>query len=64
MKFVLTFDCDNDAFAGDAESEVMAILNRIRNAVAEGRRTGTVFDTNGNRIGEYAFVGTPDGSGE
>jgi hypothetical protein len=52
MRFVLTFACDNDAFVPEATTEVLAILKRVRNAVADGRLSGAVIDTNGNTVGD------------
>lgn len=64
MKFVLTFDCDNDAFCPDATDEILVILDRVRRDIANGSTDRAVLDSNGNRVGEYALIGSHDGSGE
>ena len=61
MRFVLSFDMDNDAFNGpdNAADEVIRILHATAARVDDVARMGFeviggyVRDSNGNRIGEW-----------
>lgn len=64
MRFALTFDCNNSAFVPEPTDEILAVLNRVRGAVADGLTEGSVFDTNGNRVGRFVLVGIVPEEGE
>lgn len=59
MKFALEFDCDNAAFDEDPAEEIVKTLWRVAEQVRRRglRRPGervTIYDTNGNRIGDWS----------
>ncbi len=54
MKFVLTIDCDNDAFR-QREMEVARILRVVSGLLREGREDGKTSDLNGNSVGRFGF---------
>lgn len=56
MRFVLTMDTDNDAFADGALPEVARILTDVARRVGEGSSAGTCRDINGNTVGEFTFT--------
>lgn len=54
-EFTLTFDMGNAAFDdGNAPAECQAILTIIAGKVSSGQEGGSVWDSNGNRIGEWS----------
>jgi hypothetical protein len=70
LNFQLTIDCENDAFCGDtgqpsavlATVEIARILEELAPKLArDGRQHGTLWDTNGNRVGKFEFVGSEGG---
>lgn len=52
--FKLQFSTDNAAFETDGRHEVDRICGVIGARVADGERSGTVRDINGNTIGEWS----------
>lgn len=62
--FTLTFKTDNAAFADDPTGEVSAVLDRLATVMSvessdQPLVDRPVFDTFGNRIGEFTY--TPEG---
>lgn len=57
MTFKLEINCDNAAFGDTPGIEVAALLRDIADAVEENPETRSIFDTNGNTVGQYAFKG-------
>jgi len=60
MKFVLSMNCNNDAFFGDAcENEVVRILQDVRERIMTGDAVSNqdyiLFDLNGNTVGKAYF---------
>jgi hypothetical protein len=56
MKFVMEVECDNAAFEGD---ELYMEMERIFAGLHDRLHThsGTIRDSNGNRVGKWAFEG-------
>jgi hypothetical protein len=55
--FTLKFDTDNDAFRGSPEAEIAHILREIAEKIeVAGLDEGAVYDSNGNRIGEWRYT--------
>ncbi len=56
MKFTLEFKMDNAAFGDggpESVSEVINILRDVKTDYAGNRRSGKIYDSNGNRIGAW-----------
>ena len=57
--FRIEIETDNDAFQ-EKEAEVARILEELAKRIAAitdaNREAGSVFDSNGNRVGHYAFT--------
>lgn len=54
-EFTITFDMGNAAFDdGNAPEECARILRIVAGKVSSGQDGGSVWDSNGNRIGEWA----------
>lgn len=57
MRFTLTINCDNAAFEESPHQEVAVILENAASRVrVSGDSGGTLFDTNGNAVGEFTFT--------
>jgi peptidoglycan hydrolase-like amidase len=55
--FVLSMNCDNDAYAGDSlEESVADNIVQVAEAVAQGSTRGHIYDYNGNIVGKYFFA--------
>jgi len=58
MRFVLSFDMDNDAFAGDPGTEAADILDRlaknVRDTYLDEGDGGNLLDVNGNTVGHWS----------
>lgn len=55
--FVVSINCDNDAYEGDGlEEAVAANLARISHDILTGSTQGHVWDYNGNIVGKYFFA--------
>jgi hypothetical protein len=54
VKFTIEFSTDNAAFADDMDGEVRRILTKITDQWSNGRSSGTILDTNGNRVGSWS----------
>lgn len=52
-KFIVQIDTGNDAFQPDPMPEISRILRAINCT------SGYLYDTNGNRVGEFALITTP-----
>lgn len=59
MQFRLQFDVDNAAFDDDLAVEIAATLASIADEIEDAGEVPTkfksIFDVNGNRIGQYAL---------
>ncbi len=56
MRFILTIQCDNDAFAGaDLFPEVARIVRGVAEKAEHGD-CGQVRDVNGNTCGEFVWM--------
>ena len=53
--FTLRIEPDNDAFSDDPSLELARILQDVARKVADGQTTGTIRDSNGNRVGEWHY---------
>ena len=49
----VAFKTGNAAFEDDREHEIAIILRQIAKEIDGGRRSGTIRDSNGNKIGTY-----------
>ena len=55
--FTMKFKTDNAAFDGqDKPEEVANILSGIAQSIREGYPSGGVYDSNGNRVGEWRLT--------
>jgi len=52
----LSFDTGNAAFAESGPYEAARILRDIAARIENGKRSGKVFDLNGNSIGQWSVV--------
>lgn len=53
--FTLSFDMDNAAFDdGNAAEECARALRIVAGKVSSGQDSGCIWDSNGNRIGEWS----------
>jgi len=58
MKFTLSIDTDNAAFADDADREIARILRATANRITREGLSGfleTIHDENGNNVGRYGL---------
>ncbi len=59
MRFRLTIECDNAAFADD-DGELARLVLKVARDLDDRPPTsgdsGTVYDTNGNRVGEWTVT--------
>ena len=55
MKFTMEFECDNAAFE-DNPDEVAHCVERTLAAILNGRNFGVVYDTFGNRVGQWRLA--------
>lgn len=61
MRFRMEFDCDNAAFEGEERAdETSRILRTIMGKVGAGQTEGPCIDTNGNKVGSWAFTSDED----
>ena len=57
MRFVVTINVDNDAFANDPTPEVVRLLRETANRLeVDGENAGGLSDINGNSCGGYQYV--------
>lgn len=59
MKFVLSINCDNDAFQPEPLPEIAAILRRLASKLEQDGTTGlyeNISDANGNIVGTYKLI--------
>lgn len=55
--FVISMNCDNDAYEGDGCAEAVAAnLHEIADKLCMGIDQGHVHDYNGNIVGKYFFA--------
>lgn len=55
MRFTCTIEMDNQAFEETPEHELNRLLDVAGGWVARGHREGVLFDSNGNRVGEWSI---------
>jgi hypothetical protein len=55
MKLVIEINCDNAAFQYDLRGEVHRCLIDVIETVSVTRETGSIRDTNGNKVGAWKF---------
>lgn len=60
MKFKLSVDCANAAFADDLFLELSAVLERVADAVERHNLDGSCRDSNGNTVGEFFVTDAED----
>lgn len=41
---------------GNADIDIHDILYNVGNRIEEGKTTGYILDSNGNKIGEYLYI--------
>jgi len=54
--FKLKIDTGNEAFSPDATYEVARILKVASEKLEEGFSDGTLYDSNGNKVGEFSLT--------
>lgn len=60
MTFKLEINCDNDAFRPMPHNEIISCLAYVIECLQESSEVlpdGPIIDSNGNRVGQYAFKG-------
>lgn len=60
MRFQLEIDCDNAAFGetdADTSGQVAYILHELSARLIDNpnRDSGALYDTNGNRVGQWSY---------
>lgn len=57
QSFEMNLDLGNEAFdePGKRQSEIERILGEVRDRVSMGEASGSIFDINGNRVGDWGF---------
>jgi hypothetical protein len=59
--FKLEFSTDNAAFEGDSKwMEIDKILRDVADRAGDGQTSGTIRDSNGNRVGAWS-LSQPEG---
>jgi hypothetical protein len=53
MALKITMQTDNDAFAQDLFGEVSRALKIVAGKISSGQDAGSIWDSNGNRVGEF-----------
>ncbi len=56
MTFKLNIECDNAAFEDNVGEEVGRILRQAAQKMERGDIPGTLFDSNGNAVGEAVLM--------
>jgi hypothetical protein len=58
MEFTVRINVDNAAFADDFNgySETASMVAAIADKLQHGHKSGTCIDSNGNTVGQWAFV--------
>lgn len=56
MKFSLTIDMDNAAFADDPHYSLIRIIDTLRSQLVAARDNGACMDINGNRVGAWEIT--------
>ncbi len=49
----ITFKTGDASIAADPEYEIARILRQVASEIEKGSKSGTIRDTNGNKIGTY-----------
>lgn len=57
LAFTLHMRTTNAAFVEDEAEEMRLVFNRIWGDIQHGKRSAAIFDSNGNSVGTWAFVG-------
>lgn len=56
--FKLQFSTENAAFEGDSKwMEIDTILRAVADRAGDGQTSGTIRDSNGNRVGQWELTG-------
>lgn len=56
--FKLQFSTDNAAFEGDSKwMEIDTILRAVADRAGDGQTSGIIWDSNGNRVGQWELTG-------
>ena len=55
IQFELNLASGDDAVVSDPTREIARILHNVANKVEDGAELGTIYDLNGNPIGEWSF---------
>lgn len=53
--FIVSIECDNEAFDPRPNREIARILRDIADKVSQGNSDGVAMDANGNKIGSYSL---------
>jgi hypothetical protein len=55
IKFECTIESGNDAFSENPHAEVISILTQVIRKLQSNHDCGRLYDSNGNRVGEFAL---------
>lgn len=55
MLSIIINDEDSAAMADNSIGEILAILDKVKEDIQEGRRSAPLRDSNGNRVGRFHF---------
>lgn len=56
LRFRLDIECENAAFTPNHEPEIARLLAIARDQVMRGEIESSLYDVNGNRVGEWSLV--------
>lgn len=59
MKFKIEIECSGRSFQEDPNEEVARILQKVVSRLEDGNDAGSLWDTNGNRVGDFRFIPDP-----
>lgn len=61
VKFSIEINSSNDAFQDGVLTEIGRILDAVVDKMWNGQESGSVRDTNGNKVGEWSLTITTEG---
>ena len=54
--FTLTIETVNDDFTANASEAVAALLQKVHEDLIDGFPSGSIYDSNGNRVGNWKLT--------
>lgn len=64
VKFNVSIDSGNAAFQDGVLTEIGRILDAVVDKMWNGQESGSVRDTNGNKVGEWSLTITTEDEGD